>query len=225
MNALLAAVAAIAATFFGFDLWWDYRRRPRPHIAAFGLGMTMFAMATWCLFLGLSFGWTGAAYRTFFLFGAVLNIPLLALGSMFLVVGKKSGHIMTIAIGAFTAISTTLTLTVPFERSLPSTGVPHDMFASGFGPRLFAAIGGGMGATILIVLAFVSVVRFWKKNREIVWGNILILGGTFAAAWGGTRLALGQDDVFAFSLLAAVSLIWGGYRVATGSRHRPARQT
>ena len=225
MNALLAAVAAIAATFFGFDLWWDYRRRPRPHIAAFGLGMTMFAIATWCLFLGLSFGWTGAAYRTFFLFGAVLNIPLLALGSMFLVVGKKSGHIMTIAIGAFTAISTTLTLTVPFERSLPSTGVPHDMFASGFGPRLFAAIGGGMGATILIVLAFVSVVRFWKKNREIVWGNILILGGTFAAAWGGTRLALGQGDVFAFSLLAAVSLIWGGYRVATGSRHRPARQT
>ena len=225
MDVLLAAVAAIAATFFAYDLWRDYRRRPRPHIAAYGLGMTMFAIATWCLFLGLSFGWTGAAYRTFFLFGAVLNIPLLALGSMFLVVGRKSGHIMTIAIGAFTAISTTLTLTVPFERSLPASGVPHDMFASGFGPRLFAAIGGGMGATILIALAFVSLVRFWKKNREIVWGNTLILGGTFAAAWGGTRLALGQDDVFAFSLLVAVSLIWGGYRIATGSRHRPTGQT
>ena len=225
MNLFLAAVAAIAATFFSADLLRDYRKSPRPHIAAYGLGMTMFTLATWSLFLGLTFGWTGAAYRTFFLFGAVLNIPLLALGSMFLVVGKRSGHIMTLAIGAFTAIATTLTLTVSFERDLPSSGVPHDMFASGFGPRLFAAIGGGMGATILIALAFVSVVRFWKKNREIVWGNILILGGTFAAAWGGTRLALGQDDVFAFSLLAAVSLIWGGYRVATGSRDQPTGQT
>ena len=225
MNIVLAGAAAIAATFFSADLWRDYRKRPRPHIAAYGLGMTMFALATWSLFLGLTFEWTGAAYRTFFLFGAVLNIPLLALGSMFLMVGKRSGHIMTIAIGAFAAISTTLTLTVPFERDLPSSGVPHDMFASGFGPRLFAAIGGGMGATILIVLAFVSLARFWKKNREIVWGNSLILGGTFAAAWGGTRLALGQDDVFAFSLLAAVSLIWGGYRIATGNRDRTEDQT
>lgn len=225
MNIVLASAAAIAATFFSADLWRDYRRRPRPHIAAYGLGITMFALATWSLFLGLTFEWTGAAYRAFFLFGAVLNIPLLALGSMFLVVGKRSGHIMTIAIGAFAAISTTLTLTVPFERDLPSSGVPHDMFASGFGPRLFAAIGGGMGATILIVLAFVSLARFWKKNREIVWGNSLILGGTFAAAWGGTRLALGQDDVFAFSLLAAVSLIWGGYRIATGNPDRTADQT
>ena len=41
---------------------------------------------------------------------------------------------------------------------------PHDMFASGFGPRLFAAISGGMGATILIALAFMSVVRFWKNK-------------------------------------------------------------
>jgi hypothetical protein len=225
VNIVLAGAAAIAATFFSADLWRDYRRRPRPHIAAYGLGMTMFALATWSLFLGLTFEWTGTAYRTFFLFGAVLNIPLLALGSMFLVGGKRSGHIMTIAIGAFAAISTTLTLTVPFERDLPSSGVPHDMFASGFGPRLFAAIGGGMGATILIVLAFVSLARFWKKNREIVWGNSLILGGTFAAAWGGTRLALGQDDVFAFSLLAAVSLIWGGYRIATENRDRTADQT
>ena len=29
-------------------------------------------------------------YRIFYLFGAILNIPFLALGSMFLVVGKRS---------------------------------------------------------------------------------------------------------------------------------------
>jgi hypothetical protein len=178
----------------------------------------MFAIATWALFIGVTFGWTGPIYRTFFLFGAVLNILFLALGSMFLVVGQRAGHIMTIAIGAFAAISVTLTLTVPFQQDLPDGGVPFDVFATGFGPRIFAAIGGGLGATILIVLALVSVFRFWKTNRRLVWGSLLIVAGTFAAAWGGTGLALGEAGGFALSLLFAVTLIWAGYRVAAGVR-------
>jgi hypothetical protein len=182
--------------------------------------MTMFAIATWALFIGVTFAWTGPIYRTFFLFGAVLNIPFLALGSMFLVVGKRSGHAMTVALGAFTAFATTLTLTVPFQQPLPVDGIPHarDMFESGFGPRLFALIGGAVGVTILSVLALVSLVRFWKRDRSIVWGNALILAGTLAAAWGGTRLALGDESGFALSLLIAVTLIWAGYRVAAGRR-------
>ncbi|HLF44470.1 MAG TPA: hypothetical protein VJA46_13240 [Acidimicrobiia bacterium] len=218
MDSALALLAALAATVFALDLWLDYRRRPRPHIAAYGTGMTMFAVATWALFTGLSFGWNGPVYRTFYLFGAILNTPFLALGSMFLAVGKRSGHVTAISLGAFTAISTTLTATVSFA-SLPSdSGLPHDVFASGFGPRLFAIIGGAVGTTILVVSALVSVVRFWKKNRRIVWGNLLILAGTLAAASGGTDLALGESSAFAVSLLAAVTLIWAGYRVASGSR-------
>jgi hypothetical protein len=189
--------------------------------------MTMFALATWALFIGVTFGWSGPLYRTFFLFGAVLNILFLALGSMFLVVGPRAGHVMTIAIGAFTAIATTLVLTVPFQEELPDGGIPHDVFATGFGPRLFAAIGGGIGATILIVLAVVSALRFWKTNRRIVWGSLLIVAGTFAAAWGGTGLALGEAGGFALSLLLAVTFIWAGYRVAAGGRggHAPAESS
>ncbi|MDP9143557.1 MAG: hypothetical protein M3N43_02480 [Actinomycetota bacterium] len=218
MDSALALLAALAATAFSADLWLDYRKRPRPHIAAFAIGMTMFAIATWAFFIGLTYGWTGPLYRTFYLFGAVLNIPFLALGSMFLVVGKRSGNIMAIALGALTAISTTLTATVAFANPLPDAGVPHNVFASGFGPRLFAIIGGAMGSTILIILALVSVFRFWKKSRRIVWGNLLIVAGTFAAASGGTGLALGEGSAFALSLLAAVTLIWAGYRVTSGGR-------
>lgn len=221
MDSALSVIAAVVASVFAIDLWRDYRRRPRPHIAAYATGMAMFAVATWCLFIGVTFGWTGGVYRLFFLFGAVLNIPFLALGSMFLVVGRRSGHVMTIALGALTAISTTLTFTVPFQQPLPEGGIPHDMFATGFGPRLFAIIGGATGATILMVLALISVFRFWTKDRQIVWGNLLIVAGTMSAAWGGTGLALGEASGFALSLLLAVTFIWAGYRVASGRRHRP----
>lgn len=218
MDQTLSIIAAIAATLFSADLWLNYRRKPRPHIAAYGAGMAMFAVATWAMFLGVALGWNGPTYRTFFLFGAILNIPFLALGSMFLVVGERSGHAMTIALGALAAISTTLTLTVPFESPLPDSGIPTDIFATGFGPRLFAIIGGASGTVILIALALISAIRFWRKDRQLVWGNMLIVAGTAAAAWRGTGLALGDAGGFALSLLAAVSLIWAGYRVASGRR-------
>lgn len=221
MESAISLVAALAAIAFAADLWGDYRRKPRPHVAAYATGIAMFALATVAFFIGVAFGWNGPLYRTFFLFGAILNIPILALGSMFLVVGKKSGHAMTIAVGALTAIATTLTLTVPFENSLPDGGVPEDIFALGFSPRLFAIIGGAAGATILITLALVSLIRFWKKNRMIVWGNALILLGVFAAAWGGTGVALGDGGGFALSLLLSVTLIWAGYRTASGKRQSP----
>lgn len=223
MDTTFSAVAGAAATIFAADLWRGYRSRPRPHIAAYAIGMTMFALATWALFVGVTFGWSGGAYRTFFLFGAILNIPFLALGSMFLVVGRRSGHAMTIFLGALAAISTTLTLTVDFQHELPIGGVPHDIFATGFGPRLFAAIGGALGATILMVLAAVSLIRFWTRDRQLVWGNALILAGTGAAASGGTVLAFGEATWFALSLLVAVTLIWAGYRVASGRRPAPSQ--
>jgi hypothetical protein len=224
MDSILAVLAAAAATAFSTDLWLDYRRKPRPHVVAYAVGMTMFAIATWALFAGLTFGWNGPVYRTFYLFGAVLNIMYLALGSMFLVVGKRSGHVMAILVGAFTAIATTLVATVPFANLLPDGGVPEDIFASGFGPRLFAIIGGALGGTILMVLALVSAFRFWNKNRNIVWGNLLIVGGTLAAASGGTAVALGEGGGLALSLLVAATLIWWGYRVASGGRGRVPAQ-
>lgn len=221
MDVILAVVAGAAATAFTLDLLADYRRRPRPHVAAYAAGIGMFAIATVALAVALATGWTSASYRAFFLFGAVLNIPFLALGSMFLVVGPRAGHTMTILLAGFAAISTTLVTTVPFERPLPRSGVRPDVFPpidAGFGPRLLAAIGGGTGATILIVLALVSLVRFWNRNRRIVWGNGLIVAGTLAASWGGTGLALGEDAGFVVSLLVTSILLWLGYRTTRGSR-------
>lgn len=221
MEAALALLAALAASAFFLDLVRSYWSKPRPHTAGYMVGIGFYAVATWALFIGVATGWTSASYRAFFLFGAILNIPVLALGSMFLVVGKRGGHIMLLLMFPFFAISLPMTIAQPFDAgALPASGVPsgRDLWLDVFGPRLWAAIGGGMGATILVSLAIVSVFRFWKKNRSVVWGNGLIVAGTLAAATGGTVLALGEAGGFAVSLLIAVALIWLGYRIASGGR-------
>ncbi len=228
MDATLAIVAALAASAFWLDLARDYRRKPRPHVAAYAVGIGMFAIATWALAIALATGWSPISYRVFFLFGAVLNVPILALGSMFLVVGPRAGHTMTILVGGFAAISTTLVTTVDFEQALPASGVHPEVFApisDGFGPRLLAAIGGGTGTLILVALALVSVFRLRRKMPRIVVGNGLILAGTLVAAWGGSGLALGEDASFVISLFAAAVLLWLGYRVTKGARPPTPQKT
>ena len=221
MTVAVALLAGLVATLFFADLLRGYLRAPRPHTAAYTAGIGFFAIATWALFVGSAFGWTSASYRTFFLFGAIVNIPVLALGSMFLVVGRRAGHAMLLVLFPFFAISIPMTLAQPFDAgSLPADGVPggRELWADMFGPRLWAAIGGGMGATIIIVLALVSVVRFWRSNRRLVAGNVLIVAGTLVASTGGTILAFGIDWGFSGSLLVAATLIWAGFRVAVSAR-------
>ncbi len=221
MRAAPAFAAGLIATVFLFDLLRRYRARPSPHNAAYAAGVGFFAVATWALFAGTAAGWTSASYRTFFLFGAIVNIPVLALGSMFLVVGRRAGHAMLMLLFPFFAISIPMTLAKPFDAGpLPVDGVPggRELWSEMFGPRLWAAIGGGMGASIIIALALVSAVRFWRRNRRVVWGNAVIAAGVLSASAGGTVLALGAEQGFAVTLLAAVTLIWLGFRIASGGR-------
>lgn len=224
MRVLAACAAGLVATGFFVDLVRRYRAAPRPHTAAYAAGIGFFALATWALFLGTATGWTSASYRTFFLFGAIVNIPVLALGSMFLVVGRRAGHAMLLSLFPFFAIALPMTVAQPFDGgALPADGVPggRELWAEMFGPRLWAAIGGGTGAVIIIVLALVSVVRFRRRNPRLALGNVMIVAGTLAASTGGTILALGVDWGFSASLLVAVTLIWAGFRTAVSVRRSP----
>ncbi len=223
----LAAAGAGVATAATLDLARDLRSNPRPHLSAYTAGMAMFALAAWALFSALTWGWNGFNYRLFFLFGAVLNIPFLALGSVFLSVGRTAGHIMAVGLFGYSAMATTLVAVTPFARPLPAGGIPSDIFPSiaeaGFGPRLLAAVGGGMGSVILITAALWGAVRFARSNPRRAVANLVITAGVLAAAAGGTILGfLHESSAFSISLLAAAALIWWGYRLAK-SPADPAR--
>ena len=216
----LAAAAAVVSTAATLDLARDLRRRPRPHLSAYTAGMAMFSLAVWALFSALGWGWHGFNYRVFFLFGGVLNIPFLALGSVFLSVGRRAGHVMTVVLFGFSAMATTLVSVTPFSRALPDGGIPSDIFPSiaeaGFGPRLLAAIAGGTGTLVLVTAALWGAFRFRKSSRRRALANLVIVAGVLAAATGGTILGfLNESSSFSVSLLAAASLIWWGYRLST----------
>lgn len=224
MQIVLSVIAALGATAFAVDLGRSALSRPRPHVNAYAAGTALFALASWALVVGVSFGWQPWSYKTFFLFGAILNIPLLALGSMFLVAGPRSARTFSGFVAVLSLWSTLTISFAPLAADFPQGAIPagSESFLWRIYPAL-AGVGGGVGAIVLGVLAIVSIFRFRTTDRRLVAGNALILAGTVAAALGGSSLAfLGEAGGFAVSLLLAVSLIWGGYRLASGRRRTVA---
>ena len=86
--AAAATLVAVAFTFCTLDRWLSRRRR---HDLAWTVALAMFAIASSALWLGSSVGFTGPTFRVFFLFGAILNVPYLALGTVYLFAGQRTG--------------------------------------------------------------------------------------------------------------------------------------
>jgi hypothetical protein len=228
MESVLAAAAAATASAFCGVLVASHLRRPRPHAAVWSVAMGMYALATWALAWGLAGGWSGATFRVFFLFGAILNVMFLALGAVYLVAGPRTGAVLLIAFSAFGAGASAVTLTAPFASDLPRGGVPagSEVFA-GLGeglasPRLWAVVGNSVGTALLVGFALATVARTGRRNRDMAVGNALIVGGAVAPALGGSMTGLGRGGTLTVSLLVGAALLWAGYAIAGGARRGSA---
>lgn len=230
MDTALAVLAAIVATGFSLDLWLSYRSRPRAHAVAWAVAMSLFAVATWALVLGLAGGWGDTTFRVFYYLGAIANIPLLALGSVYLVLGDRAGRRSRNVLVVFLATAAWVTMTAVPQAVVADVGIPEgsevfDMPLNDIeggvalpSPRLFAAVAGGVGTIAIVSLALWSTRRTWSTNRRIAIGNLFIVAGVAAPATGGSLIALGEGSAFALTLLVGATLLWAGYRVASGRR-------
>ena len=231
MSALLATAAAVVATGFTATLVRSHLRRPRPYVAAWSVAMAMYSIATWALVVGTAGEWTELTFRAFYLFGAILNVLFLALGSAFLVAGNRVGTVLLVVFAAFGAGAAAVTLGAEFLAPLPASGVPagSDVFAAPSegitSPRLWALVANTIGTALLVGIAIYSIVRFRVSNRRLVRGNLIIVVGTLAPAVGGSLTALGEGGALALSLLAGAGLLWWGFLVASGGRSPAAAET
>lgn len=229
MDLVLATVAAVIASEFAVDLWLSHRRRPRRHAATWAAAMSLYAAATWALVTGLANGWSDTSFRVFYLFGAIANIPLLALGSIMLSSSEKAARRATVAVIAFLGLATWITMAAPAAGEIAAIGIPEgsEVFEAGMteidgaplpSPRTFAAIAGGVGTLVIVGLGIRAIVRMRRTDPQVMWGNVLIVLGTLAPATGGSLTALGEGGGFAISLMVGAALLWAGYRIATGRR-------
>jgi len=224
----LAFAAAAVATLFAQATLVRYTQRRKPHELAWTVSLAMFALACVALGLGASTGWDRGTFRVFYLLGAILNVPWLALGTVYLLMSPRTGRAVQWGLVLFTGLATGVLLAAPMGE-LPAEGIPEGKLVfSGF-PRALAGIGSGVGAVVLIGGALWSIVRLLRNRfpgagRLAVTNSLIALGTLVLSSGGLLQGVVGHDEAFTLSLALGISVIYAGFLVSS-PRRRPSDES
>jgi glutaredoxin len=209
---LIAAAAAIVAGWFALALVRRYVERGRVNRALvyWAVALGMFCLASAGLAMGEAVGWSGAWFRLYYLFGGVLTVPWLALGT----VQISSRDRFTLRALGITGLVVGVLFAVPMMRAddpiLYGLGAALGII---WGLLLLTSAEGANAGSLAIIGTFTAVGAFVVLNAQISGpipvGELpeaadLLLPGVRAFAVGGN--AVGSLIVIVGGITAATRL-------------------
>lgn len=216
---VLPALAALIAFVFAFQLLRQFSARRRPHALAWAMALALFGLASAMVSVGVGVGWNRWVFAVYWIAGALLNVPLLAVGQLMLLDGRRSVLYWTLAaVCTVWAVAFTLLAGVDIDvlrdataqRSIP---LGKDVLGGAMAYRLV----GPFNATFLVVV----IGSIWSAVRSRRWAVLLIAVGVSVAAAGSSAVGAGRDFLFSVLLAAGVAIMYAGFRAAS----RPQRRT
>jgi hypothetical protein len=231
VDVALAAAATLVAVAFALSTWDRWLRRRRAQEEAWTISLLLFALGSAALWWGFARGWSEESFRVFYLAGAILNVPWLALGTLSLVMSVERVRRLRTWLIALSGVAAGVMLVAPMKATVPKTELPAGRDLFGAWPRVLAAVGSGVAATVIVVVAVITTVRFVRQRsvpaRRVV-GNVLIAVGTVVLSASGTLAGrLGEQRAFVVTLLAGIAVLFVGFQATAipVGRRAPVRST
>jgi hypothetical protein len=223
---VLPVVAAAAAAAFAVAVLRQYARRRRPYQLAWGVALAMFALASAALAVGVAAGWTPLRFKVYYLFGAILNVPWLALGTVLLLARRRAIRIGYLAaLVLFSLASAVAIVLVEVDAAeLAGRVVPEGSQILPVGIRVLAVVGNVVGTLVVVGGAVASglAIRGRPELRPRFEGNLLIAAGVLLAAAGGVFAFLSASDKLAVGLALGATVMYAGFRRASTPARTPS---
>ena len=203
--------------------------------------MALFVVGAAAMWWAESRGWSTTSFRLFFLTGAVLNVPWLGLGTVYLLFGPRIGHATRTVLVVLSGYAIGIVTTSPMRGTIDPSELPTAKEHFGTVPRILAGVGSGLPAVVIIVGAVWSAIRVLRGRIPAVTntarrtalrpgllalGNGLIALGAIVLSASGTLAGrLGKDQAFAVTLVIGIIILFAGFVVASNavSARRNAR--
>ena len=222
LHTALGTAAALVALAFALSLFERWLDRREPQELAWAAALAMFSLASAALAAGAAVGWNDGLFRIFYMFGAVANVPVLALGTVYLFAPPATARRVALVVLLAVAFACGVVAASPLRGALPRDELAQGSDVFSALPRVCAAVASAAGALVVFAGALWSALR----RRRLVVGNLLIAVGT--AVTGGSGLLNSVADemtAFAVTLVVGVVLIFAGFLVTTaandGAASRP----
>jgi hypothetical protein len=224
---LVPSAAAAVALLFAAALGQRYLTRRRPAQLLWTVALLMYAGASVALALGVRDGWSGAEYRWYWALGAILNVPYLAAGELFLLVPDRRlrlGSLVLLLFGTAFALARVRTGTLDLAalaRDLPlgKEAWAEDPFVLDLArlyafPAYFLLVGGTLWSALRM--------RGRPELRDRFTGTLAIALGATVVAAGSAFALTGQLVGFSATLAVGIAVMFWGFVRASRPVHAPS---
>lgn len=218
----MAASAAFAAAVLR-----QYLERRKPYQLAWGIALSMFSLASLALTVGVAGTWTPLGFKLYYLFGAVLNVPWLGLGTVLLQARAPLTRAYLAALALFSLAGVVLVLAAQVGGDdLAGKVVPEGRAFLPPAVRAMALVGNIAGTAVVVGGAAASglALRHRRELRPRFEGTLLIALGVLLAAAGGVFAFLSRSDQLATGLALGACAMFLGFRRASAPPAAASRQ-
>ncbi|MDH4062897.1 MAG: hypothetical protein OEW19_00745, partial [Acidobacteriota bacterium] len=184
-------------------LWWSIG------VAVYGVGTLTEASTT-------LFGWSTGMFRAWYISGALLGGAPLAQGSVYLLMKRKTAHILTGALILYVLAASVAVMMAPIDYAAVEPYRLTGRVMEWQWVRLFSPVVNLYAVIFLIGGAVLSALRYSADpaTRHRMWANVLIAVGAILPGIGGTATRMGHTEVLYVTELMGLLLIWAGYRIS-----------
>lgn len=208
---LLPAITALVAAAFSIVVLRQYAGHHKTYQLMWAVGFAMFAVAAFAGFLARTGTTTDTEYRVFYLFGAILNVAWLSLGTLYLLARRRWADIALVTVAVLSALAAYAVMSAPVDLTAAADsgrGFPNGSLA-----RVLAGVGSGLGSIVLIGGALWSAWIFLQRRRNgrRALANVIIAVGVLIVAAGGTATFTGAAGVLEAANLVGLSVMFAGF--------------
>ena len=210
-------VTTVLAAIFSAEIFRRYREHPeRLHLLWWALGIAVYGVGTFTEATTSIVGWNEPTFRAWYISGALLGGAPLAQGTVYLLLSRRTAHILTTLLITFVLIASVAVIMSPIDYSQVET---HRLTGRVFQwqwVRAFSPFVNMYAVVFLIGGAILSAMRYTANpaTRHRVVANVLIAIGAILPGIGGTATRMGYTEVLYVTELAGLLLTWLGYRMS-----------
>lgn len=231
-EAVLPLVATLISLEFTLALLRRWSLSRRPYLRSWAISLGMFTIGCAALWYGTAFGWSEPTFRTFYVCGAMLSVPWLAMGEIELLVRPAAARIVLFFLLLFSANAVLVLSVVPLVDGAPPFGLslPHGRDYFPAGARYGLVVVSNAVGTLTVVGG--TLWSGWRSRgggaaaRARFRGTSLIVLGVLIAATSGGLTFLGEAGSVAATLGLGAAVMYAGFVVASRrpGAHRAARR-
>ena len=217
---LLAALVSLA---FASVLIRGAIQPGHPAQAMWAIALLLYAVSSFAMFLGALSSWTPFEFRLYWLLGAILTVPYLAQGELYLLVPRTVANAFLIALVFGTAFAVARIRAAPLQTAPLVDQLPlgKDVFGGGSEAHRLPQLYSIPAYVVLVAGAVWSALRMRRSPaiRDRAMGTLAIAGGaTIVAIGSGIGAGYGVVWLFSIGLAAGIAVMFWGFLRATSRR-------